>query len=120
MRKCGKPRRVDSQEAATARPRDGACSGHHRASTRDKRRPSHIRLGYSHRASGRVVVVVECRSFATPRLTQLGWQRFARGGATWLTAACRLTSGFGVVVSVFDDRFQLQKPIDGMWPAKSR
>jgi hypothetical protein len=31
-----------------------------------------------------------------------------------------LRLGFGVLVSVFEDRFQLQNPIDGMWLVEPR
>jgi hypothetical protein len=51
------------------------------------------------------LVVVECRSYTTPRLTQLGWWCLARGDATWQLAACCCLLGFGGLVGVFGDRF---------------
>jgi hypothetical protein len=51
------------------------------------------------------VVVVECRSYTTPRLSQLGWRCFARGAVTRRMAACCRMWRFGVLASVLEDRF---------------
>jgi len=54
-----------------------------------------------------------------PRLTQLGWHGSARSCAT-CEGGLPSDAGFGVLVSVLEDRPQLQKPIDGTWPTKPR
>jgi hypothetical protein len=98
----------------------GPFSGSHRASARDKRCPSHIRLGKSHCASGRVVVVVGVSELMQP----LGWFNSAdnapQGAVSPGQGSLLRRSGFGILVSVFEDRFKLQNPIDGMWLVRLR
>jgi hypothetical protein len=106
MRKCGSPRRVDSKETATARSHGETLFREAPRISPRQEASEPIQVGEitSARAVA-AVVVVECRNFTAPRLTQLGWQRSARGDVTRRKAACCRMLGFGVFVSVFEDRF---------------